>query len=49
MKRKNELLDILGDKATQADVLYGSEESLKRKLKNMDCSLFQKTKNSTKF
>lgn len=32
LKRKNELLDILGDKATQADVLYGSEKTLKEKI-----------------
>lgn len=32
LKRKNELLDILGDKATHADVLYGSEETLKEKI-----------------
>lgn len=31
-KRKNELLGILGDKATQADILYGSEKSLKEKI-----------------
>lgn len=32
LKRKNELLDILGDKATQADILYGSEKTLKEKI-----------------
>ncbi len=32
LKRKNELLDILGEKATHADKLYGSEESLKDKI-----------------
>lgn len=33
-KRKNELLDILKDKATPADILYGNEESLNKKIRN---------------
>ncbi len=41
-KTKNELLDILGNKKTQADVLYGSEESLKKKIKEYGLKSFQK-------
>ena len=32
-KRKNELLDTLKDKATPADILYGDEKSLSKKIK----------------
>jgi len=41
-KTKNELLDILGNRATQADVLYGSEESLKKKIKEYGLQPFSK-------
>jgi len=34
-KRKNELLDILGNKATHADVLFGDEKSLSKKIKEL--------------
>ena len=32
-KRKNELLDILKDKATPADILYADNEKLEKKIK----------------
>lgn len=34
-KRKNELLDTLKDKATPADILYGDEKSLSKKIKEI--------------
>ena len=34
-KRKNELLNILKDKATPADILYGDEKSLSKKIKEL--------------
>jgi len=33
-KEKSKLLDILGDKATPADILYGDEKSLSKKIKD---------------
>ncbi len=35
LKYKNKLLDILGNKATPVDVLYGDKESLERKIKEL--------------
>jgi hypothetical protein len=34
-KRKNELLDVLKDKATPVDILYGDEKSLSKKIKEL--------------
>ncbi|MBR5303245.1 MAG: hypothetical protein IKU37_00270 [Candidatus Gastranaerophilales bacterium] len=34
-KRKNNLLDILKDKAKPADILYGDEDSLNKKIKEL--------------
>ena len=41
-KRKNELLDILKDKATPADILYGDEKSLSKKIKEIGINSFGK-------
>ena len=34
-KYKNKLLDILGDKATPTDILYGNKDSLEKKIKEL--------------
>ena len=36
---KSKLLNILGDKATHADVLYGTTKELEKRLKNTGCKM----------
>ncbi len=43
-KRKNELLKILGPNATQGDILYGTEESLKKRAQELKLLPFSKDK-----
>ena len=48
-KRKNDLLDVLKDKATPADVLYGSEESLSKKIEENGLEGKRTSEANTKF
>ncbi len=41
---KDELLDILGNKATSTDILYGDEQSLRKKIKEYGLKPFSKDK-----
>ncbi len=48
-KEKERLLNILGSKATQADILYGTVESLSKKVKNSNSFMTKKEAHKTGF